>query len=86
MTNVKKSAKLRREHKKLSKTVNTLASIIDSIATSMKGDIDSGEECDIKQLKELTGAAKELSALISALDPPKDKPLCVWRKWTCWVE
>lgn len=73
MTQVKKTAKMRREHKKLSKTVNTLASIIDTIATSMKGDIDSGEVCDIKQLKELTGAAKELSALISALDQGNDQ-------------
>ncbi|MBQ2729671.1 MAG: hypothetical protein IJF69_02745 [Clostridia bacterium] len=60
--------KKQREQKKLSRAVNTLASIVDSIATSMKADLKSGEMFDIKQLKELTGAAKELSALICALD------------------
>lgn len=67
MNETKKQKKKRRDQKKLSHTVNTLASIIDTIATSMKGDIDGGEEWDLKQLKELTGAAKELSALISSL-------------------
>ena len=62
-----KKKRERRDKKKLSHTVNTLASIIDTIATSMKGDIDGGEEWDLKQLKELTGAAKELSALIASL-------------------
>ena len=68
MTKVKKSAKKKREEKKLSHTVNTLASMIDTIATSMKGDIEDGVEFDLKQLKELTGAAKELSGLISSLN------------------
>ena len=63
-----KRTKKRREQKKLSRAVNTLASIIDTIATSMKGDIEKGEEWDIKQLKELTGAAKELSVLISSVE------------------
>lgn len=63
-----KRTKKKREQRKLSRTVNTLASIIDTIATSMKGDIEKGEEWDIKQLKELTGAAKELSSLISSLN------------------
>lgn len=67
MNDTKKRKRKRRDQKKLSHTVNTLASIIDTIATSMKGDIDGGEEWDLKQLKELTGAAKELSALISSL-------------------
>ena len=39
-----KKKRERRDKKKLSHTVNTLASIIDTIATSMKGDIDGGEE------------------------------------------
>lgn len=67
MNDTKKQKKKRRDQKKLSHTVNTLASIIDTIATSMKGDIDGGQEWDLKQLKELTSAAKELSALISSL-------------------
>ncbi len=67
MNDTKKKKKQRRDQKKLSHTVNTLASIIDSIATAMKGDIDGGEEWDLKQLKELTGAAKELSCLIASL-------------------
>lgn len=70
----KTKKKKRREEKKLSHTVNTLASIIDTIATSMKGEIDSGEGWDLKQLKELTGATKELSSLISTLsDEGKDE-------------
>ena len=67
MNDTKKRKRRRRDQKKLSHTVNTLASIIDTIATSMKGEIDGGEDWDLKQLKELTGAAKELSALISSL-------------------
>jgi hypothetical protein len=67
LNDTKKKKKERRDKKKLSHTVNTLAAIIDTIATSMKGDIDGGEEWDLKQLKELTGAAKEISALISSL-------------------
>ena len=52
--------------------MDTLASIVDSTATTMKGEIESGKAFDIKQLKELTGAAKELSALICALDEGTD--------------
>lgn len=69
MTKKKATQKTRREKKKLSHTVMTLASMIDTIATGMKGEVERGEEFDLKQLKELTGAAKELSALISATDP-----------------
>lgn len=68
LTNKKKTEKSR-ELKKLKRTVNTLTSIVDSIAISMKGTLEDGECCDIKQLKELTGAAKELSALIFAVNP-----------------
>ena len=68
-----KKKKERRDKKKLGHTVNTLASIIDTIATSMKGDIDGGEEWDLKQLKELTGAAKELSALIASLSENEEE-------------
>ena len=67
LNDTKKKKNERRDKKKLSHTVNTLAAIIDTIATSMKGDIDGGEEWDLTQLKELTGAAKELSALIASL-------------------
>ncbi|MBE6588057.1 MAG: hypothetical protein E7647_06555 [Ruminococcaceae bacterium] len=69
MKEAKTKQKQTKDRKKLGRAVNTLASIIDSIATSMKGDIDRGEECDLRQLKDLTGAAKELCALISSLDP-----------------
>lgn len=60
--------KTRRNEKRLTRAVDTIASIIDSIASSMKGEIDSGGGWDIKQLKELTVAAKELSGLICALN------------------
>jgi len=54
-----------KEEKKLSSAIDTLASIIEAKASSMLdcilGDSDSVE---IKQIKELTGAVKELSALI----------------------
>lgn len=73
MTTVRKNKKMKREEKKLSHTVNTLASMIDTIATSMKGDIECGVEFDLKQLKELTGAAKELSCLISSLNASKEE-------------
>ena len=72
MTKVKKPTKKRQEEKKLKRAVNTLASIIDSVATSMKGEIDGGETCDLKQLKELTGACKELSGLISSIEEQAD--------------
>ncbi len=68
MTSKNNTKKRRREEKKLSHTVLTLASMIDTIATSMKGDVDRGDEFDLRKLKELTGAAKELSALISATE------------------
>lgn len=55
----------------LERSVATLASIIDSVATSVKSSIDSGEACDIKQVKELAGTAKELSSLIGAMEDKK---------------
>ena len=54
-----------KEERKLSSAIDTLASIIEAKSSSMldciRGDSDSVE---IKQIKELTGAVKELSALI----------------------
>ncbi len=68
-----KKKRMRRNEKKLTRAVDTIASIIESIASSMKGEIDSGGNWDIKQLKELTGAAKELSVLICALNTDGDE-------------
>ena len=54
-----------KEEKKLSKAINTLASIIEAKALSMMECIEgSSDSVEIKQIKELTGAVKELSALI----------------------
>ena len=50
--------------KKLQSAVSAIADIISSEATSLKND----SERDIRQLKELTAAAKELAAVIKALE------------------
>ena len=55
------------EERLLTRAVATLASIIESMASSMKRDLDNGEGCDIKHLKELTGSAKELSLLLGTM-------------------
>ncbi len=49
---------------KLQAAVSVIADIISSEASTMK----RNDERDIKQLKELTGAAKELAAVIKALE------------------
>ena len=49
---------------KLQSAISVIADIISSEATTMK----RYEERDIKQLKELTGAAKELAAVIKTLE------------------
>lgn len=49
---------------KLQSAISVIADIISSEATTMK----KYEERDIKQLKELTGAAKELAAVIKTLE------------------
>lgn len=55
------------QEKSLNRAFITVASIIESMATDMKKDIENGKKCDAKHIKELTGAAKELSALLTAL-------------------
>ena len=49
---------------KLQAAICTIADIISSEADTLKNE----PERDIKQLKELTGAAKELAAIIKALE------------------
>lgn len=63
----KKSSRKAGEPEKLRRAVDTLASIIDSLATSLKSEIDEGNMGDVKLIKELTGAAKELSALMGSM-------------------
>ena len=48
--------------------VDTIAEIIDKMAAEMKGSLENGDSGDIKQLKELTLAAKELAAVIKGLE------------------
>ncbi|MCI8611877.1 MAG: hypothetical protein HFE66_08185 [Clostridiales bacterium] len=48
--------------------VDTIAEIIDKMAAEMKGALESGDRTDIRQLKELTLAAKELAAVIRGLE------------------
>ncbi len=63
----KKCPRKGEEPEKLRRAVSTLASIIDSLATSLKCEIDEGNMGDVKLIKELTGAAKELSALMGSM-------------------
>ncbi len=55
---------------KLQSAISVIADIISSEATTMK----RYEERDIKQLKELTGAAKELAAVIKTLEKEEILP------------
>ncbi len=48
--------------------VDTIAEIIDKMAAEMKGALENGDSADIRQLKELTLAAKELAAVIRGLE------------------
>lgn len=48
--------------------VDTIAEIIDKMAAEMRGSLENGDSGDIKQLKELTLAAKELAAVIRGLE------------------
>lgn len=48
--------------------VDTIAEIIDKMAAEMKGALENGDRADIRQLKELTLAAKELAAVIRGLE------------------
>ena len=59
------------EVRKLTRAVTTLASIIDGMATTMKEGLEVEGACDVKQLKELCSTAKELSALMNALEDRK---------------
>ena len=54
--------------KRLHVAVDTIAEIIDKMAAEMKGSLENGDSGDIKQLKELTLAAKELAAVIRGLE------------------
>lgn len=54
--------------KRLRVAVDTIAEIIDKMAAEMKGSLENGDSGDIKQLKELTLAAKELAAVIRGLE------------------
>ena len=58
------AAKKKTTDEKLQSAISVIADIISSEATTMK----RYDECDIKQLKELTVAAKELAAVIKALE------------------
>lgn len=53
--------------------VDTIAEIIDKMAAEMKGSLENGDSGDIKQLKELTLAAKELAAIIRGLEESEDE-------------
>ncbi len=55
--------------KKLQSAISAIADIISSEAASMKNE----PERDIRQLKELTGAAKELAAVIKALEKEENQ-------------
>ena len=63
-----------KEEKKLSRAIDILASIIETKAALILDTIKNGERNDdIKQIKELTGAVKELSSLIyQSCDDGKD--------------
>lgn len=67
-TSEKAKKKCSRTEKKLHRAVDTLASVIDLMALSIKNELDGDNVCDVKQIKELTGAAKELSGLMAAID------------------
>lgn len=51
--------------------VDTIAEIIDKMAAEMKGALENGDRADIRQIKELTLAAKELAAVIRGLEEPE---------------
>lgn len=53
--------------------VDTIAEIIDKMAIEMKGSLENGDSGDIKQLKELTLAAKELAAVIRGLEEKEEE-------------
>jgi len=53
--------------------VDTIAEIIDKMAAEMKGSLENGDSGDIKQLKELTLAAKELAAVIRGLEENEEE-------------
>ncbi|MBR4072063.1 MAG: hypothetical protein IKK26_05870 [Clostridia bacterium] len=55
---------------KLQSAISVIADIISSEATTMK----RYDERDIKQLKDLTGAAKELAAVIKTLEKDETTP------------
>ena len=57
----------------LFRSVDTIAEIIDKMAAEMKGSLENGDSGDIKQLKELTLAAKELAAVIRGLEENEEE-------------
>ena len=62
--------KKRTPDEKLQSAISVIADIISSEATTMK----RYDERDIKQLKDLTGAAKELAAVIKTLEKDETTP------------
>ena len=70
-----------KQEKSLNRAFAVLATVIESMATGIKNDIDTGKKCEVKQIKELTGAAKELSSLLSTLScenaPANEKHITV---------
>ena len=65
--NTSKRKRKTTQEKSLNRAFATITSVIEAMATGIKKDMEDKKKCDVKQIKELTGAAKELSALLSAL-------------------
>ncbi|MBQ5332317.1 MAG: hypothetical protein IJ389_02915 [Clostridia bacterium] len=61
--------KAKKTDKKLRSAIATMVDIVAKEATAMKKE----EERNLKQLKELTGAAKELATVIKTLDSDDEK-------------
>ncbi len=62
------------QEKSLNRAFATITSVIENMATGIKKDMESGKKCDVKQIKELTGAAKELAALLGTLSCSQNTP------------
>ena len=56
------------QEKSLNRAFVVVADVIESIANGIRNDIENGKKCEVKQIKELTGAAKELSSLLLTLN------------------
>lgn len=67
-TSRKKKKRMSSQEKSLNRAFITVASVIENMAISINREMESGKKCDVKQIKELTGAAKEISALLDTLN------------------